>query len=85
MQLPPFTLERYFSRYEFSVELNLCASDCESMNVQELLALEPGADERLLKLHLGYTETRGSLALREQISRLYSSTNPQGILVHNGA
>ena len=85
MQLPPFTLERYFSRYEFSVELNLCASDCQSMSIQELLALEPGAQEQLLKLGLGYTETQGSPALREQVSRLYSSTNPQGILVHNGA
>jgi aspartate/methionine/tyrosine aminotransferase len=85
MQLPPFTLERYFSQFEFNVELNLCASDCESMSIKELLAMEPGAEERFLGLHLGYTETQGSLSLREQASRLYSSAGPQNILVHNGA
>jgi aspartate/methionine/tyrosine aminotransferase len=85
MQLPPFTLERYFSQFEFSVELNLCASDCESMSIRELLAMEPGADERFLGLHLGYTETQGSPALRQQVSNLYSHTDPQSILIHNGA
>jgi len=85
MKLPPFILERYFSEHEFSVELNLCASDCESLAVQELMELEPGAKERLLGLRLGYTETQGSPSLRSQISRLYSGTGPDSILVHNGA
>jgi aspartate/methionine/tyrosine aminotransferase len=85
MRLPPFTLERYFSEHEFNVEINLCASDCESLSIQELLALEPGSQEQLLGLRLGYTETRGSPSLRDQISRLYSSTGANGILVHNGA
>ncbi|MGA2764173.1 MAG: aminotransferase class I/II-fold pyridoxal phosphate-dependent enzyme [Spirochaetia bacterium] len=85
MRLPPFTLERYFSQHEFSVELNLSASDCESLTIRELLALDPGAEERLLGLRLGYTETQGSPSLRSQISGLYSSTGPEGILVHTGA
>ncbi len=85
MRLPPFTLERYFSENEFSVELNLCASDCESLAVQELLALEPGSQEQLLGLRLGYTETQGSPSLRGQVSRLYSRTGPESILIHNGA
>ena len=85
MRLPPFTLERYFSQHEFNVELNLCASDCEALSVRELLDLEPGAQDQLLGLALGYTETRGSPALRDQVSRLYSSIGADGILVHNGA
>jgi aspartate/methionine/tyrosine aminotransferase len=85
MQLPPFTLERYFSEHEFSVEFNLCASDCESMSIRELLALEPGSKEQLLGLRLGYTETQGNPSLRDQISTQYSSTGPGSILVHNGA
>ncbi len=85
MQLPPFTLERYFSEHEFSVELNLCASDCESLSIQELLALEPGSQEQLLGLRLGYTETQGSPSLRARISHLHSRTGPESILVHNGA
>ncbi len=85
MRLPPFTLERYFSEHEFSVELNLSASDCESLAIEELLALEPGSREQLLGLRLGYTQTRGSPSLRDQVSRLYSSTGPEGILIHSGA
>ena len=30
-------LERYFARYEFSAELLLCCSDCESLTMAELL------------------------------------------------
>jgi len=85
MQLPPFTLERYFSQHEFSVELNLCASDCESMTIQELFGLEPDAQERFLGMRLGYTETQGSPTLRDEVSGLYSSLGPESILVHTGA
>ncbi len=85
MRLPPFTLERYFAEHEFTVELNLSASDCESLSTEELLALEPGSRERLLGLRLGYTETRGSPSLRQEVSRLYSSTGPDGIVIHTGA
>ena len=85
MRLPPFTLERYFAQHEFSTEITLCGSDCESLAVQELLALEPGAQENLLGLRLGYTETRGRPTLRQQIAGLYTSSSPDNILVHTGA
>lgn len=38
MQLEPFRLERYFARHEFSAPYLLCASDCESMELRDLLA-----------------------------------------------
>jgi aspartate/methionine/tyrosine aminotransferase len=85
MRLPPFRLERYFARYEFSAPYILCASDCESTSVDELLSLEPGARERLLGQRLGYTESTGAPALRSETSRLYSSIAPDEILVHPGA
>ena len=95
MHLRPFQLERYFARYEFNVDYVLCASDCESVPIGELLALEPDAAERFARLWLGYTESLGSLSLRDQIARLYStiavetlhgnvSTGGQ-VLVHSGA
>ena len=56
MQIAPFKLERYFARYEFSTKYLLCSSDCESMQVDELLAYEPAAEESLKRLWLGYTE-----------------------------
>jgi len=39
MKLEPFKLERFFAKYEFNVEHQISASDCESMSVGELLRL----------------------------------------------
>lgn len=85
MHLRPFQLERYFARYEFDVEYILCASDCESVSIQELLAFEPDAAERLHQLWLGYTESLGRPTLRKQIARLYATIAPHQVLVHTGA
>jgi aspartate/methionine/tyrosine aminotransferase len=39
----PFALERFFAKHEFSARYLLCSSDCESMPVRELLAMDGGA------------------------------------------
>jgi aspartate/methionine/tyrosine aminotransferase len=85
MQIPPFGLERFFARHEFAARHLLCASDCESMTLDELLALEPGASTAFGRMRLGYTESAGSPTLREAISRLYSSVAPEEVLVTSGA
>jgi aspartate/methionine/tyrosine aminotransferase len=85
VKINPFRLERFFDKYEFKVKYVLCASDCESLAIEDLLALEPGAAEQLNKLWLGYTEYSGRPALREAISRLYSRIEPDQIVVHTGA
>jgi len=85
MQLAPFKLERYFARYEFSARYLLCGSDCESLPVEDLLALEPEAEEGLKHLWLGYTESPGAPSLRVAISRIYTSIRPEDVLVHSGA
>ena len=85
MQLNPFKLERYFARYEFNTQYLLCSSDCQSLAVEDLLALEPGAAERLNKHWLGYTESLGAPSLRQEISRIYATIQPEQVLVHNGA
>jgi aspartate/methionine/tyrosine aminotransferase len=85
MNLPPFKLERYFARYEFNTKYLLCASDCESMSVADLLALEMDAAERLQQLWLGYTESQGSPTLRAEICKLYETMQVEDILVHTGA
>jgi len=85
MNLPPFKLERYFARYEFSAKYLLCSSDCESVTVGELLAMEPGAEERFKEHWLGYTESAGAPGLRKQISRIYTGIQPEEVLVHSGA
>ncbi|MEI6795655.1 MAG: aminotransferase class I/II-fold pyridoxal phosphate-dependent enzyme [Methanomassiliicoccales archaeon] len=85
MQLETFKLERYFARYEFAVRHMLCASDCESMSIQELLSLEPEASASLGKVWLGYTEPSGAPTLREAIRPLYKTVEAGEILVHSGA
>jgi aspartate/methionine/tyrosine aminotransferase len=85
MNLPPFKLERYFAKYEFNTEFLLCSSDCESMSIADLLAFEPGAAEKFQQTWLGYTESQGSPALRQEICKVYETIQPEDILVHSGA
>jgi aspartate/methionine/tyrosine aminotransferase len=81
----PFALERYFTRHEFSARFLLGSSDPESMPVSELLALEPGSEEGLSRLRLGYTESRGDPGLRRGIAGLYETISPEQVLVFSGA
>ena len=85
MQLPSFKLERFFAQYEFSSKYLLCSSDCESVTVQDLLALEPEAHQLFLRQRLGYTESPGAPDLRQAICRLYKTLQPEQVLVHTGA
>ncbi len=85
MLLPPFKLERYFARYEFNTEFLLCSSDCEAMSIADLLALEEGAAEKFQNTWLGYTESQGSPSLRGEIAKLYSTVQPEDVLVFSGA
>ena len=85
MQLPSFKLERFFAQYEFSSKYLLCSSDCESVTVQDLLALEPEAHQLFLRQRLGYTESLGAPDLRQEICRLYKTMQPEQVLVHAGA
>jgi len=85
MNLPPFKLERYFAKYEFTTEYLLCSSDCEAMSIADLLAMEAGAAENFQNVWLGYTESQGSPTLRKEICKLYETIQPEDILVHTGA
>ena len=80
MKIAPFEIERYYERWEFTAELMLSSSDCESLTMRELLALEPGSEERLLDLRLGYTEVPGSQELRDAIASLYSGVGADDVL-----
>lgn len=85
MKLQDFKLEVFFGEHEFSAPYLLTQSDCETMSIQELLALEPGATEEYLNHHLGYTEVEGTPRLREAIAKLYPSLKPENVVVHAGA
>lgn len=86
MELPGFALERWFARFEFSVSVNLCASDVEGMGLRELLELAD-EDSRALwdDLTLGYTESAGHPMLRAEIASLYEGVDADDVLVCAGA
>lgn len=85
MQLPAFKLERYFAQYEFKVKYVMCASDCESFSIQDLLEFEPDAADQFHQHWLGYTESQGSPSLQREICNLYDYIEPEQVLVHTGA
>ena len=86
MRLRDFALERYFARWEFSVERLLCASDLEGWAMGELLELaDDDARGRWAALRLGYTESPGDPGLREAIASLYERVTADDILVFSGA
>lgn len=72
MKIEQFKLERSYTLYEHSAKYSLCNSDCEAMTINEVLSLEEGAKEQFLNTWLGYTETKGNLKLRQDISAIYS-------------
>ena len=85
MEISPFKIERYFARHEFNVDFVLCGSDCESMTIEDLLALEPDAADRFHRQWLGYTESLGSPSLRGEICNIYQDISMEQVLVHTGA
>jgi len=81
MRLPPFAIEEYYARFEFTTRYMLSSSDCEAVSFGDLLALEPGAQERFAAERTGYTEAPGSQELREAIAAIYTSIDPDHVVV----
>jgi aspartate/methionine/tyrosine aminotransferase len=81
MQIAPFRIEEYFGKYEFSAKYLLSSSDCQSQTIEEVLALEPGAQQKFLKHWCGYTESPGAPWLRETITSLYKGIRADDVLV----
>jgi aspartate/methionine/tyrosine aminotransferase len=81
MKIPPFSTEQFFSLYEFTTPHLLCASDCESMSVAELLQLAGADAADLLGLRLGYTESQGHPALRAAVAALYEDVASDDVVI----
>jgi len=85
MQVNPFRIEHYFSKHEFSARFLLSSSDAESRTIQEVLDLEPGSHERLLRHWCGYTESPGAPWLRATIAGIYKNIGPEQAFVVSSA
>jgi aspartate/methionine/tyrosine aminotransferase len=80
MDIPPFGTEQFFARYEFTTPYLLCASDCNSLTVGELLALSGTSDASLGDVWLGYTESQGSEPYRQAIADRYETVTADEIV-----
>lgn len=84
MEIEPFELERIQSLWEHEVEFNLSESGVHPFSLAELAGGDPGAIATCLGLPLGYSQTNGTVALRERIAALYPGATPANLLVTNG-
>ena len=80
MNIKPFHTERFFAVHEFTAPYILCASDCESLTVNDLLELDGASWPSLGRLRLGYTESQGAPALRERIAEIYTSLSAEQVI-----
>ena len=54
--LQPFSLERFFAKYEFVAEFLTCSTDCEALKMSEVINMaDAELKEKWEKLSLGYT------------------------------
>ena len=84
--LPDFKLETFFSKWEFNAKYHMCASDMESMTLQDLLDLGTEQDrEDWNQLNFKYIETYGSPKLRSAVANSYSQQSSENILAFAGA
>jgi len=84
MEIEPFQLERLQSIWEHHVEYNLSESGIHPLTFGELTGDDPDALARLSRQQLGYTQTNGTIPLREKIAALYSNATPDNVLATNG-
>jgi aspartate/methionine/tyrosine aminotransferase len=86
MKIPPFKLEEFFKKYEFTAPYLLCCSDAESWKLNELIELaDPESKQLWESLSLGYTESPGLPLLRKEIAKLYSQIDSEQVLTFVGA
>ena len=82
MKIPPFTLERYFAKHEFSAKYLLSSSDCESLGLPELLEMaSPEMRVTWENLSFGYTESAGHPLLREEAAYIYEGIHAENLLI----
>ncbi|KAK1817919.1 hypothetical protein LTR12_007671 [Friedmanniomyces endolithicus] len=92
---PPFTVEQWMDKYETTAKYNIAETCCASISVDELVSLSENKDVKAsdlidLSAIQHYGEIRGSIPLRNNLSRLYSSKvgtplPPDNILITPGA
>jgi aspartate/methionine/tyrosine aminotransferase len=83
VQLEQFAMERMQSTYENLVDYNLSESGVRPLSPRELL-IDRGALDALLDQPLAYTQSNGTVALREAIAAIYPGATADHVEVTNG-
>ena len=84
MRLAPFLLDQWLDAHaDASLRYNLAGSTGPSWTIEELLDLQPGSKERLLRLPIDYQPSSGQSSLRAALAEM-SGASPAEILVTAG-
>jgi aspartate/methionine/tyrosine aminotransferase len=83
VKIEKFEMERTQSTWENVVEMDLSESGIRPVSLRELA--EMGLDlDALMNMPLGYSQSNGTIPLRESLAELYPGTTPDHIEVTNG-
>jgi len=84
MKIETFEMERLQSLWENVVECDLSESGTRAVSLQELV--DWGLDfAPLMSMPLSYSQTNGTIPLRQGIARLYPGASADNIMVTNGS
>jgi len=83
LRIPLFEMERMQSTWENVVEMDMSESGVRPVTLRELAAM--GLDlDAILDMPLGYSQSNGTVALRETLAAQYPGATPDHIEVTNG-
>ncbi len=80
-KIEPFGIERWFTKYEYKVDINVAESGIQPFTLREILNM---GDEEFSNTKIGYIESGGSKELRELASQTYKEKDWENILVTTG-
>jgi aspartate/methionine/tyrosine aminotransferase len=90
MKIERFALERWMTRWELEVDYDICESGILPLSLSDLYGLlDPNVAidlaAEIAGMPLGYSEARGTLALRTALAGTYDDVTPDDVLVTTGA
>jgi aspartate/methionine/tyrosine aminotransferase len=83
MKLDEFEMERMQSEWENIVDINLTESGVSPLSIADLISDDEQRDA-LFKTSISYSQTNGTVELRETIAGMYESATADNVLVTNG-
>jgi aspartate/methionine/tyrosine aminotransferase len=83
MRIEKFEMERMQSTWENVVEMDMSESGVRPVSLRELGEMGLDLDE-LLSMPLGYSQSNGTIPLRESLAEIYPGATPDHIEVTNG-